>query len=246
MACRESFWVSSYRFLSTMRTQVAIIALLLGGGDSLAQEAHNDQRSESAEAARPEAAAASEPASSEPVDATAGDAVWSEPLGGPTSVGAQLRADSEQRPNGLLAPLRNLNENLRDTTGLSLGIDYTALWQGATASLGEHSAAGGVFRIYGDWTMLGRGTANTGALVFKVENRHRLGTDVSPQALAGELGYAGITATTYSDAGWLLTNFQWKQHLLDGRLAIVAGIVDTTGYVDTYALVSPWTGVTAL
>jgi porin len=162
-------------------------------------------------------------------------------IGGPTSVVAQLESDASKGDQGLLAPLRDQAQTLYENSGLRLGLDYTALWQGATASLDEQNASSGVFRFYGDWTLLGRGTDNAGAFVFKVENRHQLGIDIAPQALAGEIGYAGLTATTYSDAGWILTNFQWKQYLFDGRLAFVAGIVDTTDYVDTYALLNPWT-----
>jgi len=59
--------------------------------------------------------------------------------------------------------------------------------------------------------------------------------------LGGRIGYPALTADTWSDAGWLLSNFYWHQQFLDNRLVFVAGIVDVTDYVDVYGLVNPWT-----
>jgi hypothetical protein len=52
--------------------------------------------------------------------------------------------------------------------------------------------------------------------------------------LAGEIGYAGLTAVPFSDTGWLLTNLYWHQSLDDNRLAFILGIVDVTDYVGVY------------
>ena len=112
--------------------------------------------------------------------------------------------------------------------------------QGATESLGADWAAGGVFRIYGNWSWPGEPWKNPGSLTFKVENRHRY-TDVAPQQLGSQIGYTALTGITWSDAGWLLSNFYWHQQFLENRLAFVAGIVDVTDYVDVYGLVNPWT-----
>jgi hypothetical protein len=43
-----------------------------------------------------------------------------------------------------------------------------------------------------------------GELTVKVEDRHRLGTDIAPQNLRTVVGYAGLTVLTYSSAGPLL------------------------------------------
>jgi len=170
-------------------------------------------------------------------------------FGGPNSVGAQLRTDDEiKRPvfklEGLhraFKPYWNFKSKLNEKYGFQFGGDYNALIQDANQSLGEDTAAGGVFRFFGQWTLFGRGSENTGTLVYKLENRHRLGTEISPQQLAREIGYAGLTAQTFSNVGWELTNFFWHQQLLDGRLGVVAGAVDVTDYVDTYGLFNPWT-----
>jgi porin len=167
-------------------------------------------------------------------------------LGGPSSVGAQLGKD--RKAKGTFFPLPRLSDRyfrfknqVEEEYGFSFGLDYNALFQVANDSLGEDKAAGGVFRTYGQWILFGKDSENTGTLVYKVENRHRLGTDIAPKGLGSEIGYAGLTAVTFSDIGWALTNLYWSQHLLNNRVGFVAGIVDTTDYVDVYGLVNPWT-----
>lgn len=161
-------------------------------------------------------------------------------FGGPNSVGGTLKKDAEVKTT-VLIPYFDFKEKVNKNYGLAFGLDYNALFQAATASPGDDTAAGGAVRFFGRWTLLGRGSGNTGTLVYKVENRHRLGTDIAPQDLGTEVGYAGLTAVTFSDIGWALTNLFWEQQLLNGRLAFVAGVVDSTDYVDTYSLVDSWT-----
>jgi len=169
-------------------------------------------------------------------------------FGGVSSVGAQLKADSQTNaPTLSLTPMEKYNnwrrktrDDLEQSIGLTLGGDYSALVQGATESLGEDWAASGVFRVYGHWVWPGEPWKNHGSFTFKFENRHRY-TDIAPQQLGGQIGYTALTADTWSDAGWLLSNFYWYQQLLDNRLSFVAGVVDVTDYVDVFGLVNPWT-----
>ena len=121
------------------------------------------------------------------------------------------------------------------------GGDYNALVEDANKSLGENTAASGVFRFFGQWTFMGRGSEDNSTLVYKVENRHKYGTEIAPQQLAGDIGYAGLTAVSFSDVGWALTNLYWYQKFFGNHLGIVFGDVDVTDYVDVYALVNPWT-----
>lgn len=170
-------------------------------------------------------------------------------LGGPKSVGAQLKTDDKrEKPffamesfERALKPYDDFKAWVNDKMGLQFGGDYNVLLQDASRSPGEGTAAGGVFRFFGQWDLVNRDAKNTGTLVYKVENRHRLGTDMAPQQLAGEIGYAGLTAQTFSNAGWSLTNFYWRQELLDGKLGFVLGQLDVTDYVDVYGLLNPWT-----
>ena len=127
--------------------------------------------------------------------------------------------------------------------GFSIGVDYTAL--GLTSSekgvSGDDNAASGMVRIFGSWDLLGRGTKNTGALVYKIEHRHSY-TDVSPQGFGFDQGYVGLIEPPFSDQGTRWTNLFWRQRLNEGKATITAGLLDATDYVNVYALASPWTG----
>ncbi len=175
-------------------------------------------------------------------------------FGGPTSVGGTLKEDDEAKEtvfrfDGLqrhLEPYFDFKARMNEEHGFAFGVDYTALYQGASEGLTEDQAASGILRVFGTWTAFGQESGNTGSLVFKVENRHTLGTNIPPQGLGFAVGYAGLTAGPFSDFGWGLTNFYWQQKLNEGRFSFVAGIVDTTDYVDIYGLVNPWTSFSNL
>jgi porin len=167
------------------------------------------------------------------------DTIHSSHFGGPSSVKGMIVRDHKEKA-AVLQPYLDFKARLKKDYGFTFGADYNALFQAATESLGEDTAAGGVVRFFGHWELLGRDSGNTGTLVFKVENRHRLGTDIVPQDLGSEVGYVGLTAQTFSDIDWALTNLFWEQKLWRGRVAFLAGVVDITDYVDTYSLVNPW------
>ena len=166
-------------------------------------------------------------------------------LAGPDAVSSQLAADEKDKPELLGVDLQNgfdaWKAGVKEKSGLDFGIDYLSLGLAATDSLGDNTAASGVFRIYGNWELFNRGKENNGSLVFKVENRHAY-TDVAPAAFAGELGYAGLTSVGYSDQGFRATHLFWRQRFGDGRGVSYIGFLDTTDYVDVYTLASPWTG----
>ncbi len=159
-------------------------------------------------------------------------------VGGPSSVQSQIGSDAERRR---IRTLQDLENALRRDYGLSIGLDYNMLPQQVSSSPGDTAAAGGVFRFYGQWKPFNRDSASAGAIVFKAEHRHALGTDIPPQILGPTAGVASITAPVWSDAGGLLTNLYWTQALADNRLAFNAGVVDVTDYVDVFGLVNVWT-----
>ena len=160
-------------------------------------------------------------------------------FGGPSSVRAQIRNDqaAAKAPERVL-PSVPAKAWLERELGLTLGADYNALLQYASAGPGEKDATAGVARLYGEWKPFNRNTADASALVFKVENRHRLGTGIAPGQLGPEIGYAGVTGVGFSAAGSLLTNLYWYQRFPGNRFAFAAGLVDVTDYVDVYGLVN--------
>jgi len=184
--------------------------------------------------------------SAEASGAPGSDTVTSISFGGPSSIVGQLEADRKTGASLLdvdraARPIRDLTDRLNRDYGVRLGLDYNALYQHASESLDKQNAAGGVLRFYGTAQVFDQASGHPGAIEFKVENRHRLGTDISPSALAGQIGYAGLTAVPFSDAGTILTNLYWHQALYENRLAYILGIVDVTDYVGVYGLVNPWT-----
>jgi porin len=160
-------------------------------------------------------------------------------FGGPSSVRAQIRTDEAAgKAPGRVLPSIPARAWLERELGLTLGADYNVLLQHASTSPGEKDATAGVARLYGEWKPFNRNAADASALVFKLENRHRLGTAIAPGQLGPEIGYAGVTGVGFSAAGSLLTNLYWYQRFPENRFAFAAGIVDVTDYVDVYGLVN--------
>ena len=133
--------------------------------------------------------------------------------------------------------------HVQEEHGFSIGLDYTPLYLQSSEEgvSGKDNASSGIFRVFGSWDLVGRGTKNTGALVWKIENRHSY-TEVSPQDFGFDQGYVGLIEAPFSDEGTRLTNLYWRQRFNEGKSTVTVGMLDVTDYVDVYALASPWTG----
>jgi len=169
---------------------------------------------------------------------------------GPTSVpAALLEADEPKQPlirfaafDRALKPWFDWKGRLAKRHGFQFGLDWHGLYNRFDQAPVEDEAAGGVFRLYGDWTLLNRCQPGCeGSLVWKVEYRDTLGTDLAPQDLGFANGYAGIPGTFFGDFGWALTNLYWKQRFAGGRAAVVIGQVDATDYLDVVGIGNPFT-----
>ena len=141
-----------------------------------------------------------------------------------------------------VAPCRVLKNAFGQATGFSFGIAYIGLALSANDSPGRDDASSGVARFFGSWDLVGRGTKNTGALVWKAEHRHRYG-QIAPTGFGlNELGYVGVIGGLYSNQGTRLTNLYWRQRFNNGQGTLIGGYLDATDYVDTFGGGSPWTG----
>ena len=124
------------------------------------------------------------------------------------------------------------------------GGDYQALYQNINPSLTDKEAFSGVFRIYGAYKAYNADSANSGSLIFKIENRHTIGNHLDAQNYGFAAGYYGITGTLFGefrDDGWGVTNLFWKQYLNEGKISIAAGVLDPTDYLGVYGLMNPMT-----
>jgi porin len=168
-------------------------------------------------------------------------------FGGPDSV-ENLIEDDARKTGALIEkriaePWFEWKESVQEEHGLSLGIDYSAvtLNSNETGASGDDNAAGGMLRFYGSWDLAGRGTKNTGAFIWKLEHRHKY-TDVAPQGFGFDQGAVSLIEPPFSNDKLRLTNLYWRQRANDGKTTIIGGFLDSTDYVDVFALGSPWTG----
>jgi porin len=170
-------------------------------------------------------------------------------FGGPNAVGNQLEEDEQEKDPffalDFLQPYLDWKAKVREKTGIHFGGDYSSLGYWASESLGDEGAAAGMVRFFGSWDLVDRDGDHPGALVWKVEHRHGY-TDVAPGGFGFETGYVGLLGPPFSDQGWRTTNLYWRQRFAKGRFALLAGFLDSTDYVDAYALASPWLHFTNL
>ncbi len=164
----------------------------------------------------------------------------------PRSVEGTLAETADAQEKGVLEKFRARKKSLEVRTGFSYGFDNNTQYLGTDSDRSPSDGFSNVFRFYGTWSLTGRGTPNDGALVFKIEDRSAVGSNISTQALGPSLGYAGVFSSTFSDAGVVLTNLYWRQHFANGRGGFVIGQVDTYDYVNVNGVSSPWTAFTNL
>ena len=173
--------------------------------------------------------------------------VLAQNFGGPDAVENTIEEDA--RITGavikerITQPWFDWKAKMQEDHGFSIGIDYSAvgLFSSEKGASGDDNASSGMVRLFGSWDLVGRGTKNTGALVYKVEHRHSY-TDVSVKDFGFDQGYVGLIEPPFSDQGTRWTNLYWRQRLNEGRATITAGLLDATDYLNVYALASPWTG----
>jgi porin len=129
-----------------------------------------------------------------------------------------------------------------DERGFLVGGDYNILYQGISESLTDNKdALGQVFRVQGEWNLFGEEDVSEGSLIFKGENRSRMGTAIAPRDLGSESGYLGSPGIVFSDVDWFLANLYWQQAIA-GRMGIVIGRMEPDSFVDVSGYASPWPG----
>jgi porin len=130
-------------------------------------------------------------------------------------------------------------KSLKDKYGFNFGINASLLYESASDVLREEdSAAGGIYRLQGDWMLVGRGTGNAGGIIFRVENRSQIGSGIPPASLRGEMGLAATDpGFAYSDKfGTDFAVLAWQQGFGKerARAAFAAGLLDFSAYLDAF------------
>jgi porin len=170
-------------------------------------------------------------------------------FGGPGSISAQLEEEDELKVSAFqfesfdewLQPWFDGKARINEDLGVQIGVDYNYMMQGANESLnGDDLASSGIFRLYGKWDVFNKDSVDKGSFFAKVEHRHRIG-DITPAQLAGEIGYAGLTGTLFTDTNLVLNEFNWQQYFNDGKTGLVLGRFDPNDYMDVSGYANPWT-----
>jgi hypothetical protein len=135
--------------------------------------------------------------------------VTAQNFGGPDAVENVIEDDAQIRPAVVEKRASQKwfewKQGVQEEYGFAIGLDYTPLYlkSSENGASGVDNASSGMLRVFGSCDLIGRGIKNTGALVWKIENRHSY-TDVSPQGFGFDQGYAGLIEPPFSDEGTLL------------------------------------------
>lgn len=141
-------------------------------------------------------------------------------------------------PLGFERPLDWMSDGLNkfyQDTGFRLGVAHTMLFGQPTGGLSDHSGLAGDLDIMSSWTLLGRGTEDTGRLVATVEYRYELGGQ-TPSVIGGQNGTLINTVNTFNDRGGVVRDVYWIQRLFDAKLRILIGRADISDYVGAHLM----------
>ena len=168
-------------------------------------------------------------------------------MGGSKSVRANLATDDEykrawikiDRSKKLFKRYYKFKNLLKKKYNLALGLDYMFLNQYASFSFSDRQASSGIFRVYTTWTAFKKSDQLEGSLIFKFENRHNIGSGVTPRNLGYEAG-AALSTASFKEFQWGLTNLYWKQLFRRNRVGFVIGQMDPGDWVDLFPLLDSY------
>ncbi|MGB7161144.1 MAG: hypothetical protein WBD40_23995 [Tepidisphaeraceae bacterium] len=147
---------------------------------------------------------------------------------------AMFKSPLDAPINSLLDQQRQWEEDI----GLRVGFAYTQLYQQASGGPGERWGMSGDADLMFDWTLVGRGTEDTGRFFFSVEERFRFASDITPGQLSGEIGSLVGTGGPFNDRGLVIRDAFWDQRLFDAKLRLLAGRAASDDYVGSHRLAS--------
>lgn len=146
--------------------------------------------------------------------------------------------DGYLESTGLQTPLRfliNPLDELYQKTGLRIGVAHTMLFLQPMGGQSSRYGASGDLDLMSSWTLLGRGTADTGRFVFTGEYRYKMGNQPA-SAVGGQAGALVNPTNAFNDRGWVIRDAYWIQRLFDARVRILFGRADPSDYVGAHWL----------
>lgn len=131
---------------------------------------------------------------------------------------------------------------------LKISGDYFLFGLGSGAAMEDKDdyAVSGIGRVTANWTAFEDQSGNVGQVQLRVDHKHRLTNDVPLMYIFDNLGGYGIIQPAFSDIGLRLTNLYWRQEFNQQNTELMVGFLDSTDYVDTYALGNPYAGFSNL
>lgn len=171
-------------------------------------------------------------------------------FGGPNTPQQQLDDDDVirepiyrfARADEFFKPWFDTKKRFNEEHDFQYSFDYNLLSQGISDSIGtEDGATSGVLRAYGTWVLTRDDDKDFGRLIYNVNYRHKVFSDIAPAELAGQAGYIGVTGTLFSDVNLVLIDLNWQQSFNDGNTGLIVGRFDPNDYMGVLGYANPWT-----
>jgi len=198
--------------ISTMRSFVALSAILVGLLGFSAPATARAQEAESSEDNKPK------PNASVP----SGDGMLSDPDDPQNQLPLIQERKAEKDAVFQLSPLQGAhdrmnewNKDLKEKTGLEFGMNSNTLFQGLNGTLPDEDPWGvaTTFDVVGTWELINRGQPSKGRLLFQFEGRWAYGTpgptNLGPAGL-GSLGFTANIYAPYVPTFLPIRNFYWQ------------------------------------
>ena len=167
-------------------------------------------------------------------------------FGGPEGVSQTLKRDDEKRESTfqfdtlqrVLKPYFDWKRRIKAEHGVSLGLQFYALYQDASSSLDgrDDDAFGNIFRLFGSWTVFQKDNGNLGRIEWRVESRSNLGNFQAPGSLGSATGITTVVpGFAYSDNFDLdIPIVNWTQGFANGRAGYAVGRLAFDVYLDAF------------
>ena len=168
-------------------------------------------------------------------------------IGGPGDNEQLIVGDSEEKESWfekvVLPHWEGFKGDVKDSSGLQFSINYTANYLHASSTLPgrKKEAAGGVFDLTGSWKVFHRKEQDFGIVGFRVENRHRLGTSIAPNAIGSEIGSLWKPDVLWGEFDTTLSQLWYEKSWDEKSYAIRFGKLNTPAiYYDNHLLKVPY------